>query len=134
MRVQNPAPPTILIIEDEEALVEALTIKLTSSGFRVLAGTRAEDAMQILDQEHGVALILLDLLLPGASGFDVLEGLKSNPATRHIPIIILSNLAQEEEIEKGKRLGAVDFIVKSDARLEEIVQRVRKVLKIVPAA
>lgn len=126
--MNEKAPHTILLIEDEEPLIEALNLKLTHEGFRVVAATRADDGMHVLESEPDVSLILLDLMLPGASGFDVLEGLKANQKTKHIPVVILSNLGQREEIERGKKLGAQDFIIKSDVRLEDIVRKVRSIL------
>jgi len=72
-------------------------------------------------------IILLDILLPGMSGYDVLEKLKSDTATKHIPVVILSNFGQKEDIAKGKALGAVDYLVKANNSLDAIVAKVREV-------
>jgi len=71
-------------------------------------------------------IVLLDLILPGMDGFLVLEELKKNPVTEGIPVVILSNLGQQTDIERGRRLGAVDYLVKSDVSLIDVVAKVKK--------
>ena len=75
-------------------------------------------------------LILLDILMPDVDGYDMLEQLKKTPSTKKIPVIIFSNLSQKEEIEKGFKLGAADFIIKTSVTPTEISQKVAKQLKI----
>ncbi|MBL7142034.1 response regulator, partial [Patescibacteria group bacterium] len=71
-------------------------------------------------------MILLDLVMPKLSGFEVLEKLRYNPATQDIPVIILSNLGQEKEVSKGKALGAVDYLIKADVHLTEVLDKIGK--------
>lgn len=121
------APKTfsVLIAEDEEALANALTVKLNSAGYSVeLAKNGVEVLEKLLKKNYD--LILLDLLMPQKDGFEVLEELKDKI---HPPIIILSNLSQEEDIERTKQLGAKDFWVKSNFQLAQIVKFLDKYLK-----
>ena len=73
-------------------------------------------------------LILLDLILPGIDGFEVLKRIKEDEKTASIPVVILSNLGQKDEIEKGLNLGAVDFLIKAHFTPEEIVEKIKLVL------
>jgi DNA-binding response OmpR family regulator len=74
-------------------------------------------------------IILLDILLPGLNGFQVLEKVKANDKSKNIPVILLSNLGQKEDIEKGVKLGAAKFLVKATVTLDEIVDEITKVVK-----
>lgn len=113
----------ILIAEDEKALSHALELKLSFSGFDVTVVNNGEDALATLAKDT-FDLVLLDIVMPGKNGFEVLEELKKNQ--NKTPVIMLSNLSQEEDIEKAKSLGAVDFFIKSDTPLAEIVTMVNK--------
>ena len=73
-------------------------------------------------------LVLLDLILPGKDGFMVLEEIKSDPKTKKIPVVILSNLGQESDIKRGKELGAIDYLVKSDIGLMDLVAKMKRYL------
>jgi DNA-binding response OmpR family regulator len=118
----------ILIIEDEKDLKFFLVRKFTEEGFDVEEAIDGEEGIK-KPKENKPDLILLDLLLPGIDGFEVLSRLKRDPDLESIPVIILSNLGQEEEIGRGLKLGAVDYLIKANFTLDEIVERVRKVLK-----
>jgi DNA-binding response OmpR family regulator len=119
-------PKKVLVVEDEKPLAKALEIKLGKSGFKTASVFNGEDALKLLETEK-YDLVLLDLLMPRVGGFDVLSTLKQKGIV--VKVIVLSNLGQEEDITKAKELGAVDFIVKSDAALSEIVTRVASALK-----
>lgn len=120
---------TILIIEDDVFLSELMAKKLKDSGFKVV---KAIDGQEGLEKAASAKpnLILLDLILPGMDGFEVLKRLKSNPETDSIPVIILSNLGQREDIERGFDLGAQDYLVKAQFTPDEIVERVKKPLEV----
>lgn len=120
---------TILIIEDDVFLSELMAKKLKDSGFKVV---KAIDGQEGLEKAASAKpnLILLDLILPGMDGFEVLKRLKSNPGTDSIPVIILSNLGQREDIERGFDLGAQDYLVKAQFTPDEIVERVKKPLEV----
>ena len=118
----------ILVIEDDKFLRELLVRKLGTSGFNVLFAVDGEEALKKL-KEKIPQLILLDLVLPGVDGFDVLKHIKENPLTKNIPVIILSNLGQQEEVEKGIRLGADDYLIKAHFTPDEIIEKSRRILK-----
>lgn len=94
----------------------------------VHTAAKTSEAESVLKQHTDIDVVLLDIILPDESGFDFLERLKSNAVYKHIPVLILSNLGQEHEIERGKKLGAVDFLVKGNYSPQEIAQRVSALL------
>lgn len=118
----------ILLIEDDLPLLRAYQIAFSKLGHEVEHAIDGEDGINKAKSQKP-DLILLDLFLPKKSGFEVLKELKSDPLYKHIPIICLSVLDQNGEIEKAKALGADDYMVKSDTSLQEIVKRVLQRLK-----
>lgn len=115
----------ILIVEDEKPMAKALELKLKGSGFEAKAVFNGEEALQVLAQEH-YDLMLLDLMMPQKDGFSVLEDLKTKGIT--IPVIVATNLSQEEDIKRAKALGAQDYFVKSETPIAKVVEHVKKVL------
>ena len=107
----------ILIIEDDESLVKLIEDSLDAAKFEVILALEADEGLDKAVTEQP-AIIVLDVLLPGKSGFGCLEKLKSHKATKNIPVVILSNLGQDEEIKKGLKLGAVDYLVKADFSID----------------
>jgi len=118
----------ILIIEDDQFLREFLFKKLSEENFEVLAAKEGKEGVELAKKEKP-DLILLDLILPEKNGYEVLEDLKKNPLTSEIPVLVLSNLGQKEEIEEAFRKGAKDYLVKAYFSLEEIVSKIRLLLK-----
>jgi DNA-binding response OmpR family regulator len=114
----------ILIIEDDVFLNELMAKKLIEEGFDVIKAVNGEEGLEMAQQERP-DLILLDLILPGMDGFEILEKIKEEPETSAIPVIILSNLGQREDIEKGFDLGADDYLIKAHFTPDEIVERAR---------
>ncbi|MCX6720897.1 MAG: response regulator [Candidatus Staskawiczbacteria bacterium] len=113
----------ILIIEDDSFFVELISKKLFSKEFSILSAKDGEEGIKKAKEEKP-DLILLDLLLPVMDGYEVLSTLKNDSETSAIPIIILSNLSSKEDIDKGLKLGASDFLIKSQIDLEEIVGKI----------
>lgn len=123
-----PAPrATVLIIEDDMFLLELLEKKFVQEGYRVMRAMDAEQARRVLAGEK-VAVILLDIVLPGIDGFTFLAELKSDEAHKAIPVIIISNLGQKEEVERGLGAGAADYTIKAHTTPKEIVEKVERVL------
>ena len=118
----------ILIIEDETMLQAALIEKLTLEGYSVRGCTNAEDAFELI-KEDKPDLILTDLVISNIDGFGILRVLKQNFNLKDIPVVVLTNLVEGEDIEKAKSLGARDFIVKSHTSLAEIVEKVQKIFE-----
>jgi len=118
----------ILIVEDDKFLRELLTRKLDSVGFQISTAIDGHDALKKIKDELP-QIILLDLVLPGVDGFEILKQIKEDPKTSKIPVIILSNLGQKEEVEKGIKLGADDYLVKAHFTPDEIIGKIEAVLK-----
>jgi|SRR3989344_3218204 len=119
---------TILIIEDDAFLRELISKKLSSAGFTPLDAIDGETGLEKAREEKP-SLILLDLLLPVQDGFEVLSKLKQNPKTSSVPVIILSNLGQKEDVDKGLSLGASDYLIKAQFTPEEIIVKVKEALE-----
>lgn len=117
----------VLIIEDDKFLRELLGKKLSSLGYNSILAVDGEEGLEKIKSEKP-DVVLLDLILPGINGFEVLENSKKDPTINEIPIIILSNLGQKEDIEKGKGLGAKDFLVKAHFTPQEIVNKLQTIL------
>jgi len=101
--------------------------KLLSMGYDVVAAADGESGLTMI-KESRPDVVLLDLILPGINGFEVLERAKKDPETANIPVIILSNLGQSEDIEKGLKLGAKDFLVKAHFTPQEIINKLKAIL------
>lgn len=117
----------VLIAEDEGVLAGVLRNKLSRHGFTVEV---AEDGNVALEKMQSVkpALVLLDLIMPNKNGFQVLEEAKADAATKDIPIVVFSNLNQDEDRERAKKLGAKDFWVKSDIALNDVVGKINAII------
>lgn len=115
----------ILLVEDDRFLSIAYKEGLEWDGFETIVAKDGVEAMEKVRSEQ-VDLILLDLVMPRKDGFEVLKELKGDNKLKGIPVIILSNLGQNSEVRKGKECGAVDYLVKSNSSMEEVVQKVRK--------
>lgn len=114
--------------EDDKFLSVALGDKLEREGFQVVKAPNGLEAINLITQEHP-DIILLDLIMPQRTGFQVLEALKLDADLAKIPVVVLSNLGQESDREKAKNLGAVDYLVKSDVQMGEIVEKIKTYLK-----
>lgn len=119
----------ILIVEDDSFLRELMVKKLLNEGFEVVAAVDGEDGVAKATSEPNIDIMLLDLILPGIDGFEVLAKIKQNPQTNYIPVVILSNLGQKEDIEKGLKLGAKDFLIKAHFVPGEIVAKIKEIIK-----
>lgn len=118
-------PKKILIIEDEKTLARALELKLSHAGFAVTAVFNGEDGVALLLKES-FSLILLDLLMPKMDGFGVLTILKEKNI--RTPVMVLSNLSQEDDLKRTQELGAKDFFIKSNTPISTILEHVNKLL------
>ncbi|HMB65949.1 MAG TPA: response regulator [Patescibacteria group bacterium] len=116
----------ILIIEDEKPIAKALTLKLKKEGLESQVAANGQEALDLLDKEK-YGLLILDLVMPKMDGFDFLEEIKKKNID--IPIIVSSNLSQDDDIKKAKELGASDFLVKSDTSIADVVQKVKDMLE-----
>jgi len=119
---------TILIVEDDKFLRELIARKLLKEGYNISEAIDGEEGIKKIKTEKP-DLILLDLILPGVDGFEVLSRMKADEKLAEIPVIILSNLGQREEIERGLKLGANDYMIKAHFTPREIIDKIKTVLK-----
>jgi len=117
----------ILLIEDDPFLSSLLKTKLQKEGIEVIWAADGEIAMEIL-RKSDVDLILLDIILPKKTGFEVLEEMRMDPQlqSKKTPVMIISNLGQEEDIERGKELGVVEYFIKAKISIDDLVNRVKE--------
>jgi len=119
---------TILIIEDDKFLRELIAQKLFKEGYNIIEAIDGEEGIKKVKEEKP-DLVLLDLILPGIDGFEVLSQIKEDSSLAQIPVIILSNLGQKEDVEKGLKLGAIDFLIKAHFTPGEIIEKINSALK-----
>jgi len=117
----------IMWVEDDKFLSDLISRKLSTQGSVLVHAASGEEAIQKVEKEMP-DILLLDVLLPGMSGFDVLQKVKENPATKHIPVLMLSNMGQRSDFEKSDKLGAKKFLVKATVTLDEIVQEIKNLI------
>ncbi len=119
---------TILIIEDDKFLRELIVQKLIKEGYDTSEAVDGEEGIKKIKEEKP-DLVLLDLILPGIDGFEVLARMREESTLSSIPVIILSNLGQKEDVEKGLKMGAVDYLIKAHFTPGEIIEKIKNVLK-----
>jgi DNA-binding response OmpR family regulator len=117
----------IMIVEDDPTLRDIYTTRFMAEGYEVVSASDGEAALSTAVKEKP-DLILLDIMMPKISGFDVLDILRATPETKETKIIVMSALSQTADIEKGKNLGASAYLVKSQVTLTEVVDKVKQVL------
>lgn len=118
----------ILVAEDDRFLRRACEMSLRHLGFTVLIAKDGEEALKII-QDQQPDLVLLDLLMPKVNGLEVLRTMKSTPATRSIPVLILTNSSRAQDIEEIRELGANGYLVKANLSLEALGDQIKKLLK-----
>ncbi|HPV70749.1 MAG TPA: response regulator [Candidatus Magasanikbacteria bacterium] len=118
----------ILIVEDDNFLADIYKTKLELEGYKVLLTSDGEKGLKII-QTKKPDLVLLDVLLPKLDGFAILEIIKKEDSVvKEVPIILLTNLGQKEEVQKGLRLGAADYLIKAHFKPAEVIEKIKKIL------
>jgi DNA-binding response OmpR family regulator len=123
----KPRDKTVLLVEDDPLIVSMLEQKLAAKGYAV-SRAMSEPEIDMVLEEHDVDLVLLDIMLPDLNGLTILKKIKEDPRYKSIPVLVISNLGQREDIERGLQGGAADYIVKANTYPDEIVERVEKLL------
>ncbi len=118
----------ILLVEDEPLLGNLLKQRLEKEGFEIVLARDGEEALAKL-RESKPDLILLDIILPKISGFELLETLQADPQFERAPVIVISNLGQESDVARGQSLGAIQYFVKAKVSIEELVEHVKTFLR-----
>lgn len=122
---QQTKPKKILLVEDDDALASVYQTRLEAEGFAVKRVPNGEDALAAaLDYKPN--LILLDVMMPKVSGFDVLDILRNTPETAEVKIIMLTALSQDSDRERAESLGVSDYLVKSQVVISDVVDKIRQ--------
>lgn len=122
----------VLLVEDDLSLREVYTARLQAENFQISVASNGEEALATAVKEMP-DLIILDVMMPRISGFDVLDILRSTPETAKVRVIMMTALSAPEDKERGEKLGVDEYLVKSQVSLEDVVATIRKVLNL-PAA
>lgn len=117
----------LVVVEDDEFLRELIVTKLINEGFEVVEAMDGEDGLRKIREEKP-QLVLLDIILPSIDGFEVLKQLKADPSVASIPVVMLSNLGQQDDVERALSMGAKDYLIKAHFTPHEIVEKVKSVL------
>ncbi|MDD2697101.1 MAG: response regulator [Candidatus Pacebacteria bacterium] len=115
----------ILLIEDEELMVTLLQRKLVQDGYEVSVAKNGEDGLRLM-REMKPDLVLLDIIMPKKGGFEVMEEMQKDKDLKEIPVIVISNSGQPVEIDKAQKLGASDWLIKTEFDPQEVVDKVKK--------
>jgi DNA-binding response OmpR family regulator len=114
----------IMVIEDDKFLSSLMKVRLEKEGFIVIQAFDGEEAIELLKTERP-DLIVLDLIMPKVTGFEVLETISMTPGLEKVPVIILSNLAQDSDVQKAKEFGAREYFVKVKISVDDVVKKIR---------
>ena len=117
----------VLIVEDDIFLANIYKTKFDMEGFKVSTSENGEAGLNDIKKKKP-DIVLLDILLPKMDGFVVLEKLKADPEVKSIPVILLTNLGQKDDVQKGLEMGAADYLIKAHFKPSEVVEKVRKIL------
>ena len=123
--VKNNHPKRILLVEDDDSLAGVYVTRLQAEGFDVRRVNNGEDALAAAIN-YQPDLVVLDIMMPKVSGFDVLDILRNTPETANLKIIMLTALGQESDQERAKSLGADDYLVKSQVVISDVIERIRQ--------
>ncbi len=121
-------PQRILLAEDDRFLRKAADATLRHRGFAVFLAVDGEEALRVARAQNP-DLILLDLIMPKLQGFEVLRALKQDPATSRIPVIVLSNLGQKQDVQQAVEAGAAAYLIKANLSLQELAKTVEEALQ-----
>lgn len=119
----------ILVVEDDKFLLTLLAEKLKREGLLVISAENGQEALVKMKGEPRPHIVLLDLLLPVLDGFEVLRTMQGDPDLKKIPVVVLSNLGQEEDIRRAKSFGVRDYLVKAYFTPSEIIEKVQAIIR-----
>lgn len=116
-------PKKILLVEDEQIIIDLLQRKLTEEGYDVSVAKDGEEGVKMM-QGDKPDLVLLDIVMPKMGGLEVMEEMQKNPDLKRIPVIVVSNSGQPVELDRAKRLGAKDWLIKTEFDPQEVIDKV----------
>jgi len=117
-----------MLVEDDEFLAELYATKLKLENYEVALATDGEKGLKMI-KEKKPDLILLDIILPKMDGFEILKAIKNEKELKDIPVILLTNLSQKDEVKKGLDLGANDYLIKAHFMPSEVVKKIKQTIK-----
>lgn len=118
----------ILLVEDDSFLAEMYTAKFDQNGFETVLADNGENALKILNEQN-VDLVLLDVVMPRMDGWEVLKTIRGKESLKSLPVVLLTNLGQRNDIEKGRKLGADGYLVKAHFTPSEVVEKAKEYLR-----
>jgi CheY-like chemotaxis protein len=117
----------ILLVEDEEIMVDLLQRKLSREGYEVFVARDGEEGLKKMrEMDPKPDLVLLDIIMPKMGGFEVMEEMKKDESLKNIPVIVISNSGQPVELDRAKKLGAKDWLIKTEFDPNEVLEKVKK--------
>jgi len=117
----------ILLVEDEEIMIELLKKKLSKEGYEIFVARDGEEGLRKMrEMEPKPDLILLDIIMPRKGGFEVMEEMAKDENLKNIPVIVISNSGQPVELDKAKKLGAKDWLIKTEFDPNSVIEKVKK--------
>lgn len=122
-------PKRILLTEDDEFLSSLIKNRLERERFEVKVAKDGDEVLAML-KTYQPDLVLLDIILPKKLGFEVLEEIQANTKLNHAPVMILSNLGQDSDIQRAKELGAVDYFIKAKVVIDDLIKRIKSFLEV----
>ncbi|MCX6763704.1 MAG: response regulator [Candidatus Moranbacteria bacterium] len=126
---EDKSKKIIMIVEDDSFVMDIYNTKFTQTGYAVVGALNGQEALKKME-ETKPDLILLDIVMPQMDGYEFLKIMKSREEFKNIPVVLLTNLNQKEEIEKGMDLGAQDYLIKSHFTPSEVLAKVEKMLNV----
>ncbi len=123
----------IMVVEDDASLREIYSIRITAEGYEVVSAGDGEEALAVAVREKP-DLILSDIMMPKISGFDMLDILRSTPEIAHIKVVMMTALSADDQRQRGERLGADRYLVKSQVGIEDVINTIHEVLGDKPVA
>lgn len=118
----------VLVVEDDVILAGAYRLNFETAKFAVVVARRAETAIDELKKQIP-DIVILDLILPGKDGFWLFEQMKNNSKWKNIPILVASNIGDPEEIKRARKMGAKEYVIKSEVSMKQMIGKVRKLVK-----
>jgi len=120
---------TILLVEDDPFLIDIYTTKFKEAGFSVEVASDGEEGLRKLSNEEKFDLLVLDIVLPKVDGWEILKKIESNEKLKKLKIVVLSNLGQKGEVEKGLKLGATKYLIKAHYTPSEVIAEIKQLLE-----
>lgn len=115
----------VLVVEDDPFYSSVYKTKLAKENLNAQLASNGDVALAIIKKEGPPVLIVLDLVMPGKDGFETLKELKADAVTKNIPVIVLSNLSQEEDVKRVMDMGAAEYLIKANTPIQEIISRIK---------